>query len=214
MLGRLLENLQKRVSRVWIELVDGVDDADAPAFGCRGRAKERDRLARLVHRDHGAHHAAIIGGSLQRQQAAMRAGRHLPRNGVVRIDRKVFGVLHGGCQRLGMGEHEARHAIGQRCLADPLRPADQPGMWNAPAAIGRKQRGLGLTMAEQPGCLARMRNGGFALGLTRAHAEMTDAGVGSRRSRNAVQTRPATVSGSELASISTQRAGSSAAILR
>ena len=35
-----------------------------------------------------------------------------------------------------MGEHEARHAIGQRRLADALRAADQPGMRNAPAAIG------------------------------------------------------------------------------
>lgn len=46
------------------------------------------------------------------------------------------------------------------------------------------------------------------------HAEITEAGVGRRRSRTAAQTLPATVSRSELASISTQRPGSSAAILR
>ncbi|MFK4532512.1 hypothetical protein ABIA00_000695 [Bradyrhizobium ottawaense] len=50
-----------------------------------------------------AHHAAIVGGTLQRQQAAMRAGRHLPRHGVIGIDREVFGALHGRRKRLAMG---------------------------------------------------------------------------------------------------------------
>ena len=52
-----------------------------------------------------------------------------------------------------MGEHEARHAIGQRRLADAGRPADQPGMRQAPAAIGLEQRPLGLGVAEQYGGL-------------------------------------------------------------
>ena len=150
LLGRLFEDFQQRVGSIWIELVDGVDDANPPAFGRRGRAEECDRLARFVHGDDRAHHAAVVGGALQRQQATMGAGRYLPRHGIVRIDRKVLGALHGRRERLRMSEHEARHAIGQRCLADPLWPADQPGMRNAPAAIGRQQRGLGLTMAEQP----------------------------------------------------------------
>ncbi len=47
-----------------------------------------------------------------------------------------------------MGEHETRHAIGQRRLADALRADDQEGVRHAAAAIGGKQRRLGGGMAE------------------------------------------------------------------
>ncbi len=56
-----------------------------------------------------------------------------------------------------MGEHEPRHAVGERRLADAARAADQPGMRHASAAIGVEQRLLGLGMAEEDGGLARMR---------------------------------------------------------
>ena len=86
-----------------------------------------------------------------------------------------------------MREHEARHAIGQRRLADALRAADQPGMRNAPAAIGIEQRRLGLAMAEQIGRFARMPDRRFLLGLARAHA--VSAGLGDREQMIA-QRRP------------------------
>ena len=94
-----------------------------------------------------------------------------------------------------MREHEPRHAIGQRRLADALRAADQPGMRNAPAAIGVQQRRLRLAMPEQIGRLARMPDRGLLLGLARAHAVLAVAGIANRWSRSAVQTRAATVSG-------------------
>ena len=43
-----------------------------------------------------------------------------------------------------MGEDETRHAIGERRLADAGGAADQPGMREAPAAIGFEQRLLRL----------------------------------------------------------------------
>ena len=64
-------------------------------------------------------------------------------------------LLHRRRGRIGMGEHEARHAIGERRLADAARAADQPGMRHAAAAIGIEQRLLGLGMAEQRRCVAR-----------------------------------------------------------
>ena len=48
-----------------------------------------------------------------------------------------------------MREHEARHAIGERRLADAGRAADQPGMRDAAAAIGSSRRLLGRLVAEQ-----------------------------------------------------------------
>src|SRR5712672_4252987 len=110
-----------------------------------------------------------------------------------------------------MREHESRHPIGQRSFADALRAADQPGMRNAPAAIGIEQRCLRRAMPEQFGGLARVPDRDRIFGLARAHA---DVAVANRRSRSAVHTWAATASGLALASISMQRLGSSVAIWR
>src|SRR3954462_9253021 len=144
----------------------------------------------------------------------MRAGRDLPRHGIIWIERERLGVLHRSGVRTGMREHEAGHAIGQRRLADALWTADQPGVRYPPTAIGGQQRRLSLAMAEKIGCLARVPDGRFLLGLPRAHAVAAGLLAANRRSRSTVQIRSATVSASALASISTQRCGSSAAICR
>src|SRR5207248_11155823 len=117
-----------------------------------------------------------------------------------------------GQKRIAMSEHEARHAIGQCRLADTLRAADQPGMRNAPATISIEQGRLALAMPEEIGGLARMLDRNFLFDLAGAHADGVGLVVAKTSSRNAVHTRAATVSGSALASISTQRRGSSAAI--
>src|SRR5947208_1641827 len=88
------------------------------------------------------------------------------------------------------------------------------GVRNAPAAIGIQQRRLGLAVAEQIGRFAGMTGRRFLPGLARAHAVSAGLGTVNTCSRSAVQTRAATVSASALASISTQRCGSSAAICR
>src|SRR5271169_6094584 len=110
-----------------------------------------------------------------------------------------------------MSQHEARHAISQCRLADALWTADQPGMRNAPAAIGVEQRRLGLAMPEQFRGFARMRYCNLLFDLARAHADGAGLEMAKRWSRSAVQTCAATASGSAVASISTQRCGSSAA---
>ena len=100
----------------------------------------------------------------------MGRGRHLPRHRIGRIDGEVLRALHRGRERMAVGEHEARHAIGQRRLADALRAADQPGMRNAPRSIGVQERRLGLAMPEQIGGLARMSCRGLLLDFSRTHA--------------------------------------------
>src|ERR1700754_1439981 len=115
-----------------------------------------------------------------------------------------------------MGQYETRHPIGQRRLADALRAADQPCMRNAPAPVGAQQRRFGFVMPEQRTGFARMRRDDLGLGLAWAHAVLATlaADVAKKRSRSAVQTKPATVLASAEASISTQRFGSAAAISR
>ena len=48
-----------------------------------------------------------------------------------------------------MGKHKARHAIGERGLADALRAAQQPCMRDASAAIGVEQYCFRFTMSEE-----------------------------------------------------------------
>ena len=143
----------------------------------------------------------------------------MTRNGVVAIDFQALGALCVFRQRITMGEHEARHAIGQRRLADALRTADQPGMRNASAAVGSQQRGLSLAMPEQSGGFARMWDNNLRLGafdLASAHevAATLPALLVKKRSRSVIQILVATALGSGVASISTQRSGLAAAISR
>jgi hypothetical protein len=68
-----------------------------------------------------------------------------------------------------MGEDKARHAVGERCFADPLRSGKQKAMRHARRAIGGKERSLGLAVAEQHGGRARMRLIGFVVARLSSH---------------------------------------------
>src|SRR5882757_609625 len=115
-----------------------------------------------------------------------------------------------------MGEHEPRHPIGQRRLADALRSPDQPGMRNTPAAVGIQQRHFGFVVPEQICGFARMGGGDLRVDLAGTHAELAAllAPAAKKRLRNAAHMLAATVPASALASISTHRCGSLAAICR
>jgi hypothetical protein len=216
LLRRLLENLEQRVGGAGIEFIDGIDDADPPALDGRGRAEKRDRLAGFVNRDDGPHHALVVEAAFKREQAAMGARRDMARDRIGWIHPQRLGVLHIRCQGIAMGEHEPRHPIGQRRLADARRPADQPGMRNAAAAVGVQQGRLGVAMPEQCRGFARMDDGNLRLDLTGAHAGLATVSTlaAKNRSRSAAHTLAATAPASALASIKTHRCGSSAAICR
>ncbi len=68
----------------------------------------------------------------------MRPRRDLPRGGMFGSTASVVRARPRG--RAAMGEQEARHAIGERRLADALRAADQPGMVQPPARRARRGR--------------------------------------------------------------------------
>src|SRR5712691_32121 len=116
-----------------------------------------------------------------------------------------------------MREREARHAIGERRLADAGLAADQPGVRDSAAAVGLEQRPLGLRVAEQNMRVARMRNVVFVLAraIRRAHVAassiISGASAGCSRALTTAQMASATASGCGKASISAQRAGSRAA---
>ncbi len=110
-----------------------------------------------------------------------------------------------------MGEHEARHAVGERRLADAARAADQPGMRHALTAIGVEERLLGARMAVERQGPARMRD----VGRVHAHEAASIGGAaGLSRAFTAAQTNSATVAGSAPALITTQRLGSRSASSR
>src|SRR5215475_4780974 len=71
--------------------------------------------------------------------------------------------LHRWRGWIGMREHEARHAVGERRFADAGRAADQPRMRDAAAAVGLEERTLGRGMAEPGSRVARMRRLGLVV---------------------------------------------------
>src|SRR5690349_18744042 len=82
-----------------------------------------------------------------------------------------------------MGEHEARHPVGERRLADAGRPADQPGVVDAAAAVGFEQCLLGVGVAEEDGGLARMWRleivVGIRVGIVGAHDATSSSAIGA-----------------------------------
>src|SRR5262249_10773447 len=115
-------------------------------------------------------------------------------------------------------QHETRHAVGEGRLADAGGTADQPGMWDAAAAIGLEQRLLGLGVAEECGVLARMWRLDLVVGVGVAHDIASSSAIGavagSRRSLTPFQIFSAAACRSMLASIRTQRFGSVNASMR
>src|SRR5262245_39437138 len=108
-----------------------------------------------------------------------------------------------------MGQHETRHAIRQRGLADTALAADQPGVRNPSGAVGVEQCLLGVGVAEQHCRLARRGYGAVASILrhiqTAASSNSMGAVAGSRRLATTRQICSATSSLAMVASISTQR---------
>ena len=140
-----------------------------------------------------------------------RAGRHLQGPG-----RRV--ALLGLCQ------HVAGHAIGERGLADAGTAGKQPGVVQAPAGKGLRQHRLRRRMAEQRACLARVRELAQAVGLGQGlglrhvldprRARHHCIPGGSMRRSTCSQTSAATFSGGAVPSITLQRRGSPLAMSR
>ena len=154
--------------------------------------------------------------SLQDEQAPMGARRNTACDRISRIHLQAFRAGNFVGERIGVGEHETRHSVGERRLTYALRAADQPGVWNSPASIGVEQGYFRVTMTEQGGGFAGMRNQVLRFGLPRAHAGLATLPALLTRSRSpsAAQMFAATASGSPLASISRHRSGSAAAMRR
>ncbi len=114
-----------------------------------------------------------------------------------------------------MRQHEARQSKGQRSLADAGRSADQPGMRNAPAFVGFKERPFLVIMAEEYRRFARQLDVAAIVIVTHgATVSATPAFRVSSRSCTSAHMRSDTTSRGARPSITTQRFGSSAASAR
>ena len=128
---------------------------------------------------------------------------------MIGVDRKRLRSRNPRRARIGMGEHEPRHAVGERRFADACGAADEPSVGQASASISVEQRALGLAMAVEDGGPAR---GDQLTVIGGAHdptpAECIGAVAGSSRSVTVFQTRSATACLGWVASTTTQRPGS------
>ena len=213
---RLLEQLEQRIGSGRVELVGRVDNREAPSGFAGGRAEERHKLADILDRDLRSERAAVARPALEHQQIGVSLRGHEGRDPMVGRQRQRCCGLHGRDRRVRMREHETRHAIGQRRLADTGRSTDQPGVWHAGAAIGIQQRLVGLLMAEPVRRLARMRYREVVAILTHeaTSSRVTGAVAGSSRLATVSQMRAAVAAGVSRPSITTQRSGSASARCR
>ena len=191
------QNFQDGICAFALKVINRIDNGDAPAALARRRAEKRHRTPHVVDPDDGIKFARLlVDASLEYQQVALRLRGNAPRNRMRGIDRERCCLLHLGCQRIGMRQHEAGQSEGKRRLADTGWPADQPRMGNPAAFVGIKQSALGVAMAKQRRRLARQ----LALPLIAvvaghgADVSATSAFSGFSRSCTIAQIRSATTS--------------------
>ncbi len=215
---RLLQRLEQGIRSVDVQLVGFVDDDDAPAVSGGAVGKERTQPANLVDRDRGGKALRLhVVGTADEQQPGVRQRLHLA------CGARRFGDREALPRRIALAlrrQRGAREAVGERRLADALRPGQQPGMVQAPAGQRLSQQALGLGVAVQLLRLARMRVTLEPVGL-RQFLELGDGGCArhyrggaSRRDCTACHTAAKTARSSCAASMMTQRSGSARAMSR
>ena len=138
-----------RVRARAVELVDRVDDGDPPASPPRPSRRRKRLWRRTSVRRRYAAAAPFIGRALENEEIAMRPRRHPPCHRVLRVDRE-------------RGRRGTGAAAGSECPGTQSAPCDRRAFalpmpfspismkaWGARPAIGRKQRSLEFSMAEQ-----------------------------------------------------------------
>ena len=218
---RLLDHLQQRVGARDRQVLGAVDDADAvaPIGGCG--AEHVEGLADRVDGDRGGGRL-LVGCRRAAQDRQIRDGT-APRPAAPPGIGPDVEVASMDRSRLRIGiEDGAGDPIGQRRLADPLRPADEPGMVQAAAAAMPSRKAPRPSAWPKKancsrGCGAPSRPSGSSAAST--SRDIAAAFAGCVRSGEALLARPPRSPPrprprSRSASITTQRAGSAAAIAR
>jgi hypothetical protein len=168
-LRRLLQHFEQRVGARRVELIDGIDDGDAPAPFPRCRAEESHGAADVIDRNLFVQYALVVERALDDKKIGLALRGDPARHRIVRGDGERFHRLHFTTRRIGMRQHEAGRPVGKRRLADAFRAGNQEGMRNTAAAISRQQCRLGIAVAEQRLGFARMPRLTVVFVLFRAH---------------------------------------------
>ena len=186
----------KRVGAGAIEVVGAVDDGDAPAAEapptCGTAATRRARPRRgFRYRS-----SSTCGFQFAPQQREIRMRQR--RRAAARPDGRARrarsrAARAGAARRVGMGEHEAREAPGERRLADALRPADQPGV-GEPSARDRRRASRFGGRRGRPGASAKRGCGAPAKASLSGGASSASARSHCARAATFERARPRRVS--------------------
>ena len=228
----LLDQLEQRIGAVGVEIVGAVDQHHAPAALARRLFENMQGASNVVHGDA----RAVFLGLLvpfppQQRQIAKGQGRNFLRRGMVGVDRQRNSLLNRRRGRIGISGEKARHAPGQRRLANALGPADDPRLRQALRTEGVEQLRFGPLMAKKVERIAGMRGRRKGVALRRTfgrrfqasgfHAHFLSPSTSTtpfaskkKRSQTQAQMASATISGGWVASTTRQRLGSAAAISR
>ena len=165
---RLLDHFQQGVGAIGVKVVGAVDDHHAPTTLARRLLENMDRSPHVVDADlREMFLGLLVPLAPQQREIAKGQSRYFSRNGMGRIEVEVFRLLRRERGKIGMGGDEARHAPGERRLANALRTTENPGVRQTSRAVGVEKLGLRRLMAEQDMGVARMGSGSETVAFRR-----------------------------------------------
>ena len=154
-LGWLFKDLQQCIGGIGIHVIDRVDNADPPSAFAGGVAEEPVGLAHFIN---GKRRLELFGLAVprppQNQQTGMAQRRDPSGDGIIRIDIQGVDILGN---LIAILEGKPRHTVGERRLADALRPADDPGMMKPPLPASLQKLPFRRFVALQFRPVTRMR---------------------------------------------------------
>ena len=212
-LRRLFQSFQESVGGILIEIVGAIDDDHAPTPLAGAVAEKGTQAPDLVDADPlRIAFGALVPRAAQQEQVGMGLRRYSPEHRMLGADCRdaTSGLL------VAEGEHLTGKMIGERRLADAFGTDDQPGMVQPAALEGLLEFGTRRVVAEQAVDLAWGREAVKPVGLVAGNTRLFGRSPrhGRKRAATASHTSSATRASGLVASITTQRFGSSSAMSR
>ena len=213
---RFLQNLEQCIGCGCVQVIGAVHHAHPPAAIRRRRGKHVQRTPHGLDRDHRGS-GLLVGCGLpaQHDEIGVRQIADQPRGLPRRIDiQSVSGWRRAALE----AEQLLGYHVGESCLADPFRAADQPGVMQLALSQPLKDGGLGIVVPDEVRGLTRMGKAcqpvRFIPGFIAHDSAPAASACCSSRASTADHARSSTAGGSRLASTTTQRAGSRSAMSR
>ncbi len=213
---RLLDQLEQGIGAGAVQVFGAVDDANPVAAGPGGALKQANGATDVVGADLRVEALALLVRlAAQQADVGVRQRGDLAGHPIALRHGEILRLPHLGGGKVGMSEDEAGETPGQRRFADPGWAAEDDRVRQPVAAIGVEQLALRLGVPEQRRRLPGVRRAVRAVGFVHCRGAHRSATASTpKRWLTASQIACSTSSGGWVASTTTHRSGSRAAIVR